>query len=823
MNNKHKLSFSKIKKNANNNYNLLKYKTDRNSEEKENLKYYKKGKIKLKINFLSSFATKSNIKTKKKLEKVVFKDLISNKDSLKKIYNVLTKGLRKYNFCEKKYNIQKANEIVFDKNKRLVSIFKDYLLWNETSDFLKQYYKSKESLKILPNMCEYYEGFTLIFPEYGPLEDVLKIIKKNIKKKKFIKKLEDYDEQSILNIKYDNKESINSKKDIKIDKFQKIIDEKDVNMELSKTYSHSKTCLNNTNDNEYRKEKKIDNHKDLPAIFVDFLNSDEKIIDNYNYLSNKNCDFLTENEMKKFDKFYLDNKIKYKQNGMIRNKKKANINKYDNKNNDSDNLGKQKIKLKKIFNMIKTSKNHKKINLKSLTENLTNNKIIKSKNKQQDIEKTKHITNKIYSKNKKDLKLKKNNIKINNIITKKNLIKKDFIKPITLSLNNLNKKIKNKFNKNNNYSISSKESKNLLYFYKSKASKSSSSNASKNKISHRYELLINKIFNVNQKYKDKTKRKYSKIKNYSEGKKFLKNRNINMKSKEKSLNEKNIKKKNINNNNNNLSYNYTCNNNNLLSFKNINRTIPGKINSFHNTNVKSKTINMKMNNRNNNYIINNSKNNSNPFKINNNISRKHSFLEKNQNKNINLNDYIFLSLSNRINSNKKDKIKLNLILNKTNDIDNWNTLEKSKYLGNLKRNKKNKLIMKNHNNANTVNLKSSKKQIKEGKNKLNTLNKNYIKALIDSSITRNEELLKEKGNNTIRLVNAINIENKNLKNLKANINKRGVITSREKKNSKINTIRNKKSKKIFNLNKLEIGKKFEKYNDIKRRFIKDIN
>lgn len=72
------------------------------------------------------------------------------------------------------------------KKKRIVSIFKDYLLWYETSDFFKLFYKKNKSNKMIKRFIRYYESYTLFFPEYGPLEDILKILKKNIKRKKNI-------------------------------------------------------------------------------------------------------------------------------------------------------------------------------------------------------------------------------------------------------------------------------------------------------------------------------------------------------------------------------------------------------------------------------------------------------------------------------------------------------------------------------------------------------------------------------------------------------------------------------------------------------------
>ena len=44
----------------------------------------------------------------------------------------------KYDSFKDKQNRYKINDIIYDNQKHLVSEFKDYLLWDETSDFLRR-------------------------------------------------------------------------------------------------------------------------------------------------------------------------------------------------------------------------------------------------------------------------------------------------------------------------------------------------------------------------------------------------------------------------------------------------------------------------------------------------------------------------------------------------------------------------------------------------------------------------------------------------------------------------------------------------------------
>ena len=128
---------------------LTKFKTDRNTKGKLPIKNIGKPILKKKINeIIKSFPKQKKTKEKSNKNKSNKNTLKEYKFSLKNVYARLNKELIKYNFSEKENNLQKTNEIIFDRNKRIVSIFKDYLLWNETSDFIKEYYKVSDSVKL---------------------------------------------------------------------------------------------------------------------------------------------------------------------------------------------------------------------------------------------------------------------------------------------------------------------------------------------------------------------------------------------------------------------------------------------------------------------------------------------------------------------------------------------------------------------------------------------------------------------------------------------------------------------------------------------------
>ena len=458
----------------------------------------------------------------------------------------------------------------------------------------------------------------------------------------------------------------------------------------------------------------------------------------------------------------------------------------------------QKIKLKNIYKIIKYSNKFKKVSIKNCNVNLAK-KIILNKNENKQIKMPKKFIQ---------------SININNISKKyktiNNLNKKNTIKSLPTNTNESNQKTNHKFKKYNNNSISIGK-KNVLLL--SKPKNSNSNNASKNKTGHRYQLLIDKIFSnsiPNQKY---SLNQNLNTRNHSDGPKNHYKKPNTLKNKDKQLKEKSDKgKKNI------LKINYLYNNtstynnnykyNNILSLTSINKTLNEKNNTF---NIKKMNIKK----------INNCKKIANPFKIKNNVIKyKNSSIDHHKNKN--LNDYILLSLSNRIHSNKKEKIRLNLILNKTNDINISDSLKKNKKILNSKKIKNQSCIRPINNFNNTIILKKSNKPEKY---KLNTYTKDNIKEYNDSHISINDQLFKDKktynANNTIKLISIFNPENKIIKKLNFNSIKKEGNTSRGK--TKNNNNNNKKESKEFNISNLKKKDilKNKKLNSLEKDMAKD--
>ena len=234
------------------------------------------------------------------------KPLYSFKETLNKAYTKLNSVLRSYNMSKEAINIRITNDIIFDEKKRIVSVFKDYLLWDETSDFFKQYYKKNKSIRMILRFITYYETYTKFYPEYGPHEDILKILKKNIKKKrKYYERIEEDVANKYIIDKNDDKNN---------QKFERII--KDSEIKLSHTnsnylqknnskstlvldYSTDKDNKNNNKNNNNNINKNIGNNKDFYYILKTFIDYDDKNYDNK--------DIYTSEHFNNYDNIFMFN------------------------------------------------------------------------------------------------------------------------------------------------------------------------------------------------------------------------------------------------------------------------------------------------------------------------------------------------------------------------------------------------------------------------------------------------------------------------------------------------------------------------------------
>ena len=210
---------------------------------------------------------------------------------LLKFKKKMISNLKKYNVNEDMYNKKIINDIIYDENKHIVSEFKNYLLWDENSDFLKRFYYLHESINRLPKINYYYEKYTLFPPVYFCLDDLVKIMIKNVKrKKKYLEMIEEMEDNNNSFKKEEKKE------------FKQIINPKDI----SNTITFDPSSLNNIETNSFlNQNENCGNNYNLKEFdqIVNFIlndNENESIIDNKknkknNSQENKNS-FINNND-----------------------------------------------------------------------------------------------------------------------------------------------------------------------------------------------------------------------------------------------------------------------------------------------------------------------------------------------------------------------------------------------------------------------------------------------------------------------------------------------------------------------------------------------
>lgn len=81
-----------------------------------------------------------------------------------------------------KFNKNVINSIIYNEKEHIVAEFKDYLIYDDFSEFLKRFYRLNESIQRLPKITEFYENYSKIFPNYTNVPEA-KYMYKNIKRK----------------------------------------------------------------------------------------------------------------------------------------------------------------------------------------------------------------------------------------------------------------------------------------------------------------------------------------------------------------------------------------------------------------------------------------------------------------------------------------------------------------------------------------------------------------------------------------------------------------------------------------------------------------
>ena len=76
-----------------------------------------------------------------------------------------------YKNCHMNYNKIIINNIMWNAKQHIVSLFKDYLIFDELAEFFIAYYPSGKTIDKLKDLFSYYSESSFIFPNYTPLPE----------------------------------------------------------------------------------------------------------------------------------------------------------------------------------------------------------------------------------------------------------------------------------------------------------------------------------------------------------------------------------------------------------------------------------------------------------------------------------------------------------------------------------------------------------------------------------------------------------------------------------------------------------------------------
>ena len=370
------------------------------------------------------------------------------------------------------------SNIMWNAKRHIVSLFKDYLIFDELAEFFIAFYPFNKSYKKLNELFNYYEESSFIFPNYTPLPESKYIYRSIIKKQRVIDEQENLEELKIKQKKLDQKQ-----KNIFYDFYHdsgsesKFFNSNVYNSILKPSESLIKILFGIDNKNK--------NKKDIDYLNKNFINNSNSInSDNEesyigNYFIDENEDLYL-NDKIEGNKDYYDEDIDDIKNIIkniyqIEKRRNANITVKDIfKNSQNNNSSKIKIKLGLLPNNENNNNNFYIVNrtgIGKIQRNILNG--IKKNNffKKYDSGNSSRI-----NQNKVNLYLLKNNNKINNISIKNrtktkydlqdNILNSEISNPLVIT----NYTLKNNNNNNSNIkttinSIPKKKKVRSTYFF----------------------------------------------------------------------------------------------------------------------------------------------------------------------------------------------------------------------------------------------------------------------------------------------------------------------------------------------------------------------
>ena len=227
------------------------------------------------------------------------------------------------------YNILIIENLMCNGRCHLVAVFKNYLIEDDKSEYLRRFYKKKELGPRLKKLFKYHQETSVIFPNYVPLSESKYLYNNVIKKQRVID-----EQQSLDKLRKENK----NRKLSLIKKEDRMFNSTICGEILASNQSVLRIVFGlDYNKNENKTEKNIKQDESDCEDFDKLINEVEKAEENANNIINNNSleAFHLTNKASKY-KLKLVNKLNSNNNIQVKNKNTDKL--YNITNNNSTNI-----------------------------------------------------------------------------------------------------------------------------------------------------------------------------------------------------------------------------------------------------------------------------------------------------------------------------------------------------------------------------------------------------------------------------------------------------------------------------------------------------
>ena len=187
--------------------------------------------------------------------------------------------IESYKLIEIKYNILITNNLLCNGKCHIVALFKEYLIDDDNSEFLRRYYTRNESIIRIKKVAKYYFETSVIFPNYTPLSEAKYIYRNIMKKQKVIDQQQELEDEKEENKKYRYQRNDSKKKVFDTIVYNDILNQSESVLRIIFGIKRQKNKNKNDNNN---KNNSFENNESI-------LEIQENIIDEINkYENNQN-------------------------------------------------------------------------------------------------------------------------------------------------------------------------------------------------------------------------------------------------------------------------------------------------------------------------------------------------------------------------------------------------------------------------------------------------------------------------------------------------------------------------------------------------------